>query len=103
MKNKRNKHDVLVGESKDFNLEHLLVKGKFNVFINGSIKKSYEKLYNYSKSQSANIAVIEEKNVNSIKGTFYSTQGNPFCHSDLIKGQANFDYTSNRYTLLNTF
>lgn len=94
---RRNKHDVIVGESKDFNLESLFALGKFNVPINGSDRKSYEKLYDCSKSQNANIAVIEERDASSMKGTFYSARGNPF-HS--AKDGSHFDYTSNRYTLI---
>lgn len=102
MRNTRNKHDLIVGNSKDFNLENLIHKGEFNVPVNGSIKEAYEKLYDFSKSKNANLAVIEGKNTSSMKGTFYSAPGNPFCSGAVNRG-VSLDYTSNRYTLLGAY
>ena len=79
----------------------MLSKNVFNIPVNGSLNDSYEKLYKQSKSQNANIAVIEERNASSIKGAFYLSERNPFSADNFIKGERNFDYTSNKYTLLN--
>lgn len=103
MKNSKNKYNLIIGVSKDFNLENLLIKGNFDVSVNGSVEKAYHNLYNYSKSKNANIAVIEKKEASSIKGTLYLTKGNPFCEDNLIKGRQHFDHTSNKYFLLTTF
>lgn len=97
----RNKHDLLVGSSEDINLENLIFKKEFNVPINGSFKKSYQTMYEQSKSQKANVAVIQEKSNHTLKGSFYSSAGNPF--NNLIKSGDSLDYTSNDYVLLKRF
>ncbi len=96
----KNKHQVFVGSDKSFNLEDLCNKGKFDVHINGSIERSYEKLCDYSKSQKANIAVVEERNTNSMKGTLYSAPGNPFCS---IQGRFSLDSTNSGYALVKNY
>jgi len=102
-KNTRDKHDLLIGDSGDFNLglEYLVPKKKFSFSVNGSNNKAYGKLYDCSKSQNANIAVIERRNPGSIDGTFYSSPNNPICDSNLMRGSNNVLFYPGNYTLLN--
>ncbi|MBI2004257.1 hypothetical protein HYS72_02215 [Candidatus Pacearchaeota archaeon] len=102
-KNTRTKHDLLIGDSEHFNLslEYLVPKKKFSFSVNGSNNKAYGKLYNCSKSQNANIAVIEKRNPGSIDGTFYSSSKNPICDSDLVRGSNTALFYPGSYTLLN--
>ena len=98
---KSNKHSLLIGIIEDLNLEKLIAKKKFSVPVNGSVEKAYRKLYGCSKSEKANIAVIEGRNVGSVNGTFYSTSGNPFCTVDLIKGNCSLYSPGRGYAVLN--
>ena len=102
-KNTRNKHDLLIGDSKDFNLglEYLIPKNKFSFSVNESNNKAYKQLYNCAKSRNVNIAVIERRNPGSIDGTFYSSPNNPLCDSNLMRGSNNVLFYPGNYTLLN--
>ncbi len=97
----RNKHDLIIGISENFNLEKLSDEkiGQFNIPVKESSNEAYKTLYKQSKLQDANIAIVEEVNAHSMKGTFYLSKGNPF-NTDNFKGSSHFDYTSKKYTLL---
>ena len=89
----------VVGGSTESGLK--VPKKKFSFSVNGSNNKAYGKLYDCSKSQNANIAVIERRNPGSIDGTFYSSPNNPICDSNLMRGSNNVFFYPGNYTLLN--
>ena len=108
--NKKIKIKLLIGASKDINLERLLSKETFNISVNGSLDNPYEKLYGQSKLLNANIAVVEEENDSSIKGTFYSGPKLDFCNVDNIvnrKGDKKYKgcilNVTNDYTTIKKF
>ncbi len=96
----KKKHHLVVGDCKNINLEGLCNRGNFDIHVNGSIGNSFQNLHNQSRSQNANIAVVEETNASSIKGTLYSAPENPF---DSIRGKAHIDYMSNTYALVKSY
>ena len=109
--NKITKTKLLIGASKDINLEGLLSKKAFKISVNGSSDKLYKQLYEQSKLLNANVAVVEEENSHSITGTFYSSPKLDFCNVDNLmskKGDKPYrgcilDVTHEGYTTIKKF
>lgn len=109
--NKRIKTKLLIGASKEINLEGLLSKKTFKISINGSLDNPYEKLYERSKLLNANIAVVEEENSHSIQGTFYSSPKLNFSNIDKLMNKKEgglykgciLNITNSKYTTIKKF
>lgn len=65
---------------------------------------SYLAVYLKAVEKNANIAVIKEKNGNSINANIYSVpEINSYCPTELFDGGFGIDHTSNKYCLTKSF
>lgn len=100
------KHIVLIAKKEDYNLETLASGyiGTFSVAVNGLTNKSHERIYGQAKSKKANLVIVKERNSELMRGGLYSVpEESLFNSGSFISGKSiGFDYTSNKYILVNT-